>query len=336
MRGTSMRRTMVLLPRRLQAVPAMRLRIVRWLVPLGLVMLLLPGCGTGDGAETTAATAATVAETVTTAPTATTTSPTTTVALEGLGPFEVAMSVVSHETTRDISVWAPEGDGSWPVVYLISAAGSGQDLAEMATRLASRGTVVFAPDDRRNDSIFKQEQDLECGYRYTWSVAAEYGGDLDLPVTMIGDSYGAMFALAYGVGETYYGPGGEYDVCLEGVPRPDVVVPIAGCYYEFQGGSVRPLIDLMVDKVAEVKLDGDLAFVVGDADEICQAWQSEDAVETLQAAGYNARLVVIPGGDHGNVVFWAEIDGEWVTAPNEPVGQLVVQIILDAIDAAQP
>ena len=64
--------------------------------------------------------------------------------------------------------------------------------------------------------------------------------------------------------------------------------------------------------------------------------RSEDAVETLQAAGYNARLVVIPGGDHGNVVFWAEIDGEWVTSPDDPVGQQVVQVILDAIDAAQP
>lgn len=334
MRSTPMRWIKAPFTRRQQGVPVIRLGIVRWLVPLVLVVFLLASCdgGADDSSDTTVTT---VVETSTTAP-ATGAASTSPPPLEGLGPFEVAMSVVSHEATREISVWAPDADGSWPVVYLISAAGSGQDLTEMATRLASHGTVVFAPDYRKDDSILKEEQDLECGYRYIRTIASGYGGDLDQPVTMVGDSYGSMFALAYGVGETYYGSGGGYDVCLEGVPRPDVVVPIAGCYYEFQGESVRPLIDLLVEKVATAKVDGDLAFLVGDVDEICEAWQSEDAVQTLQAAGYDARLVVIPGGDHGNIVFWTEIDGEWVTAPNDPVGIEVVQIILDAIDAAQP
>jgi acetyl esterase/lipase len=63
----------------------------------------------------------------------TTTAPTTAAAvsavLQGEGPFEVTTTVVSHETTRDISVWAPDAEGSWPVVYLIPAEGSGQDLS---------------------------------------------------------------------------------------------------------------------------------------------------------------------------------------------------------------
>jgi acetyl esterase/lipase len=299
------------------------------LAPVVLLIVGLSACNnsTDDAADTTAAPATTVAQTTTTTGATTTTAPATTVPLEGLGPFEVTMSVVSHETTQDIAVFAPDADGSWAVVYLIPGAGSGEDLAEMAIRLASHGTVVFAPDYRSNDSMTKQEQDLECGYRYARSIASEYGGDLDQPVTMIGDSYGASLALAHGAGK-YVG----YDVCFAEVERPDVVVPIAGCYYEFEGGRVLPIIDMMVDGIENATLEPHLVLVVGENDDTCHAWQSEDAVEALQAAGYDARLIVVPDGDHGNVVFWAEIDGEWVTDPNHPVGLQVVQIILDAIE----
>ena len=248
----------------------------------------------------------------------------------------VASTVVLHEDTQDITVWAPEGEGSWPVVYLIPGSGRGQDLAETAIRLANGGVVVFAPDYRRDDSMPKHEQDVECGYRYIRSIAPEYGGDLDQPVTFVGDSFGATWALGPGVGETHFGPGGAYDeVCFTGVARPDVVVAIAGCYYEYQGGAVFPILDLMIEHAATAKRDGDLVLLVGEEDQICEVWQSEDAAETLQAAGYDAEVVVIPGGDHGNVVFWTETDGEWVTVPDDPVGQLVVDTILEAIDAAE-
>jgi acetyl esterase/lipase len=115
-----------------------------------------------------------------------------------------------------------------------------------------------------------------------------------------------------------------------------VVVAIGGCYYEYEGQAVLPFIDLMVEKNATAKLDGDLVLVVGEDDDMCHAWQSEEATAALQAAGYDAELHVMPGGDHRNVVFWEQVNGEWVTVPNDPVGKEVVQIILDAIQTAMP
>ena len=95
-------------------------------------------------------------------------------------------------------------------------------------------------------------------------------------------------------------------------------------------------VEWMVDEIGYATLEPHLVLVVGENDDTCHAWQSEDATDTLQAAGYDANVRVMPGGDHHNVVFWTQIDGEWVTSPNDPVGQQVVQFILDGIDAAQP
>lgn len=258
---------------------------------------------------------------------------------EAEAPFAVSEAVVSHETTQDISVFAPEEEGSWPVVYMIHGYdGIRQDLAETASRLASQGMVVFVADYRSTDAPGTQEQDLECGYRYARSIAAEYGGDLDQPVTFVGYSLGASWALGIGVGETFFGPGGDFGgACFTGASRPDVVVAIAGCHYEVDGQPVLPIIDLMVEKTATAKLDGDLVLVAGAGDEFCSPWQSEDATKAVQAAGYNAIVVVIPAGNHSNVIFKGHVEGEpeWVTVPDDPVGQEVVQIILDAIETAE-
>lgn len=195
---------------------------------------------------------------------------------------------------------------------------------------------MIAPDYRSTDSQRTRERDLECGYRYIRSIAREYGGDLDQPITLVGDSYGASTALFGGLSEAAYGPGGSYDVCFTGGPRADVIVAVGGCYYEY-GGEKFPesFVEVLVDSTDLKKLDADLVLVVGEDDPTCQPWQSEDAADALNAAGYNATVVVVPGGDHGNVVFWGLDDGEWVTVPNDPVGEEVVHIVLDAIDTAQ-
>jgi acetyl esterase/lipase len=133
------------------------------------------------------------------------------------------------------------------------------------------------------------------------------------------------------------GPDGSYDVCFTGVPDPDVIVGIAGCYYEVEGEKVWPVADMIVDNIDNVTLEPDLVLLVGADDPYCEPWQSEGAATTLQSVGYNVELAVIPGGNHSNVVFKAHVEGEpeWVNVPNDPAGQQVVQIILDAIDAAQ-
>ena len=76
-------------------------------------------------------------------------------------------------------------------------------------------------------------------------------------------------------------------------------------------------------------------LVVGNEDTECEPWQSQDATEELVNVGYDARLVEVEGGNHANVVFYEIVDDEWVTVPDDPVGEEVVEIILAAIDASQ-
>ena len=157
-------------------------------------------------------------------------------------PYTVTSEVVSHPTTQEIHVYAPEAKGSWPVVLALhGVGGSGQDMGELGTRLARQGTVVFAPTYRTDlsteDGFVQAARDDECAYRYARSTAAQHGGDLTQPVTFVGWSLGASFAVAGGLTEQI-DPTGQYLNCFGEVPRADVIVAISGCYFEYQGNKV--------------------------------------------------------------------------------------------------
>ena len=205
-------------------------RPLRWIAAVAAVVLLLAGCDApDDAAADTTLPATTAADTPTTTPnppTTTTTAPPTTTepetttttaaatnvasALEAKYPI-VVTSGLSGEDTQEIVVWAPDADGSWPVVYALhGTGGDAQGLAELATVLAGQGVVVFAADYRSELMPTQQWQDVyrdtECGYRYARSVASTYGGDLDQPVTIVGHSLGASIALAMGLNEAVFAP----------------------------------------------------------------------------------------------------------------------------------
>lgn len=263
-------------------------------LPALLAILLLPGCSSG---------------------------PTTS---------EVTTTVVSHETTQEIWVFAPEGEGPWPVVFTFHGqGGTGDGLADTARNLASRGLLVFSPSYRSTEPQ-SVEQDLVCAYRYGLSIAEDYGGDLDLPVTYFGHSFGGQMALLGGLNEAAYGPGGTYDACFEGVDRPDIIVSVAACYYENPEGGQYPF-----DTSGFSNTDADLLLIGGIDDQVCEIWQTQDASDALQAAGYSTEPVEINGGNHANVVFYEVVDGEWVERPDDPIGHDVVQLTADAIEAAK-
>ena len=158
---------------------------------------------------------------------------------EGAG-LHVTSEVVSHKSTKDMLVFAPDAEGRWPVIVAFHGiGGTGQDMAEIATRLAREGSVVFAPtygtDITTQEGIDRAAVDAECGYRFARSIAAEYGGDLGQPVTFVGWSLGASAALAIGLTEEV-DPTGEFVSCFGQVPRPDIIVAISGCHYE--GGQL--------------------------------------------------------------------------------------------------
>ncbi len=246
------------------------------------------------------------------------------------GPsFTVASAVVSHETTQDISVWAPDVEGAWPIVFAYHGMGGDRSRWDVTgPKLASQGVLVFAVDYRSRESQY-HEQDATCAYRYGMSLVEEYGGDLDQPITFVGHSLGATMVLIGGLNEKAYGPGGTYDGCFTAASMPDVIVPISGCHYENDGMKFG----FVGTKFSNQ--DADLVLVVGTEDEVCEPWQSRDATEALQAVGYNTKFVEIDGADHFTVIFKDLVDGEVLTVPDDPAGDEVVQTILDAIDAAR-
>ena len=320
-------------------------------VLVAAVGMLAVGCSSGTTGTTLVTTTSTVTTTIpvttttsqaastTLAPSTTTTAAaTTTVAsapVEAKYPV-VVTSGLSGEDTQEITVWAPEADGSWPVVYALhGTGGNAQGLAEMATVLAGQGVVVFATDYRSELMSTPQWKDVyrdtECGYRYARSVAANYGGDLDQPVAIVGHSLGASIALSMGLNESVFGPDGEFDACPGETPRPDVVVPLSGCHYEYEGRTF----DFDPAGMDWTNREPELVLVVGTEDDVCDPWQSEDAATVLGDEGFDTSLVTIDGGNHFTVIFHDLVGGEWLTLPDDPAGMGVVQTIIDVIEAAQ-
>ena len=168
--------------------------------------------------------------------------------------------LVSHETTREISVWSPDGTGPWPVVYALHGLGGHHtELAELATQLASNGILVFSAQHSAPDWAATQ-QNVECGYRFVRTIAEDHGGDLDLPVTFLGFSVGATLALEHGLSEEAYGSEGLFTGCFDGAPRPDVIVPISGCHYEFAGTRFP------FESTGWTNLDAHLVLIAGEQD----------------------------------------------------------------------
>jgi hypothetical protein len=248
------------------------------------------------------------------------------------GPHEVVSEVVSHEDTQDIRVWAPATEGSYPTVYAMhGTGGSGTDWDIIGGALAAEGVVVFATDwhsiEAENGRFDHAIADLECGYRYVREITTEYGGDLDQPFVFVGHSVGAEMGLGGALDEAMLGPGGTYDTCFTGAERPDALVAIAGCYYEYDGTKFP------VDPLRWGTGDASIVFVGGENDEICAAWQSEDAVEAFAAAGFDATYHEVRGATYLTLLGHDLVDGEWLAGPDEPAAT-VVEIILDAIAAA--
>ena len=149
----------------------------------------------------------------------------------------VTSHVVSDPTAPDLRVLAPDGEGPWPlVVALHGVGGTAKDMLELATRLAAAGVVVFVPtynsDVSTAEGLRRAGDDLSCAYRIARRSAPEYGGDLSQPVTVVGWSLGADLGVLGTLGPPEDPSIGR---CPGEVPRPDVVVALSGCYYQFQG-----------------------------------------------------------------------------------------------------
>jgi dienelactone hydrolase len=240
--------------------------------------------------------------------------------------YDVTTQTVSDETTQTISVFAPDADGSWPVVLAYHGnEGTRADMALLGERVAAAGAVVFTPDYRSGDfsenGLIETVTDVECAYRYVRSIAADHGGDLQRPVVWVGWSLGAVWAVQGGLDETIDDTGTILP-CTPEVPRPDVVVAVAGCYEEVGQGF---------DPDQWGNPDARLILVAGSDDTVCPAAESERVTQELRARHYDVRLVTLEGADHFAPVFHREENGHLVESPDEPAGQEVLRLITDAL-----
>ena len=248
----------------------------------------------------------------------------------GNGGPRVREQVVSDPTTQDIRVFRPDGEGSWPIVMAYHGSnGSSRQMIELGRRLAAEGLVVFAPDVRTDVSteqgIVDVANDSECAYRYVRTVAPGLGGDLHRPVTFVGWSFGANFALQGGLDEQL-DPSRRFISCFTDAPRPDVVVALSGCHYEFQG---RP--STLLDRNEWGNPDAHLLLAAGADDTVCPAEQSERMAAELRTRGYTVQYELLQGADHFAPVFLAAGDGGTVPAPDAAAGDRTVQLITAAI-----
>lgn len=246
--------------------------------------------------------------------------------------YEVISTQVAEvgETTQDVRVWAPDAEGSWPVVYAVPGAGGDarRDFEVFATELAGQGVIVFATNWRTiSGSTSDLEKDVECGYRASRAIADEYGGDLSQPVTVVGFSMGATSVMNLGINEATMGPGGRFSECFTGEPRPEVIVALNGCHREatFPAG---------VDTWGNP--DAHFILVSSDGDEVCGTEETAHAETWLLNKGYDVGVVEIPDASHGELIFHDDTNREWTELPNDhPPGREAVQVVLDAIEAAQ-
>lgn len=256
------------------------------------------------------------------------------VACGGGGDDELTVTsqVVSDPTAPELRVLAPEGEGPWPVVVALhGVGGTGQDMVELGTRLAKAGVVVFVPsyntDLSTPEGLTRATDDLSCAYQVARRTAPDYGGDLTQPVTALGWSLGADFVVLGGLGPPSDDSTGR---CPGELPRPDVVVGVSGCYYEFDGNPVTWFDDLTGwdNKGADVYL------VDGDNDDTCPAAQTEKLATSLRAEGYDVAVTQLSAADHGAPIFHGERGGQWQVIADDPAGEQTVDVIVDAITTA--
>ncbi len=249
----------------------------------------------------------------------------------GGAPYEATREVVSHETTQEILVFAPDAEGSWPVVFAVHGInGAGDHMAEIARRLAERGFVVFAPTYRTDfstqETAMDASLDLVCAGWYAGSIAGDHGGDLDQPITFLGWSLGAGYVLEGGLVEDI-DPAGDLLPCSVEAVRADVVVTVAGCHYG-PDGTQPPF-----DPTDWTNRDATIVMTVGADDTQCEPWQTEDAAALLRSHGYDVDVVVFEDADHFSPLFLEFVDGGLVADTEHPAGDQLVDLVVDAVDA---
>ena len=151
-------------------------------------------------------------------------------------PYETIVTEVAAPTDRmsDVTLYAPDTDGSWPVTVLFSGWGSSRSVLDpFARTLAAEGVGVATVDSGAPDEILEGE--YECSQRLAVLSAWDSGADPAAPVAVGGHSMGAGLALMASVFDPFISltTGGPLDCGLDGedaLPPVDLVIGLGGAW----------------------------------------------------------------------------------------------------------
>jgi dienelactone hydrolase len=247
-----------------------------------------------------------------------------------VAPPSVAMATIRGDHTQDISIHSPVDAENLPVVYLLHGlANDRHDMDGFANALAREGLVVFVPDIRTN-ATETSATDVECGYDYAMANAAEFGGDVDRPVTLVGWSFGAVTAFFSGLDEEATGLRALAEGCVLDAARPDVIVSIAGCHTTWDGDTAP------IDPAGMGwdNTEASIVLISGELDAACDPSESVDAVAPFEAAGYEVSYTEIADAHHGAMVFFPPEEHGTIEQPTGRAGERTVQLVVDAINNA--
>lgn len=229
---------------------------------------------------------------------------------QGCGLAETRMLSYSdpESVLRTMERLAPEQGGSWPVVVVAHGGYQKRSAVhDWATGIAARGAMTYNVDWPAG-AFGNQEsaESLACAVRVAVHDAAEHGGDTSR-VVFVGHSLGASVGAAVALGGSEVSP----DCAVrDGEALPDAFVGYEGPYdvatVDYENGRVPR--DPPGDDSADpyVHIGGNPSLVVrllhGDAEDT--AWYdtpmsaSEQFLQALDDAGYDAELIVVEGGEH--------------------------------------
>ena len=215
--------------------------------------------------------------------------------------------------------------GPWPLIVAIPGGpaplGVRAGLSGLALALAAQGALVVAADYRSlpsQDAGFPQTfEDVACAVRTARALAARYGGD-PTHVTLVANSLGGWPGAVVAFSPQPFPLDATSCLAQSGTARPDAFVGVAGIYSldqidpgyldGFFGGSreTAPGAWATGDPYAIVTANRDepigVTLVGGTRDQTVPLASTQLFTGYLRAAGYAARLVIVPGATHDSVL----------------------------------
>jgi acetyl esterase/lipase len=231
----------------------------------------------------------------------------------------------SGTCTLALDIFHPRSGGPWPVVVAVPGGPAGPGirsyLADFALMVAGQGAVVFVADYRESPEWGGGSpgtyQDIACAIKFAREHGAEYGGD-GSQVTLVAHSLGPFFASTEALSVESFEPQPGTCLTVEGSPKPDAFVGIAGIYSptevtsgfldSFFGGSQAqaPAAWAAGDPFSVILETGankiPVRLIHGEFDGNVVPQSSRDFEVALEAAGFDTQLTVIPRADHGSIL----------------------------------